>query len=159
MTTLANRLRQLRSTIAKMSQIDFSAKIGIPQTTWGRYERGENAPDAETLARLCEEFEVLPAWLLLGQGPAQNGSNSQHLEKPRDENVPRAPDDRIAALEAENKELAKKLQISQEEALKAYKLLIHNMAPGTEIAQPSLQSPQTTSAPPSIPQERTRAKK
>ncbi len=69
MGDLAERLKYLRNMSAKMSQAEFSAKIGITQTTWGRYERGENAPDVDTLIRLCEVLQIAPNWLLTGKGP------------------------------------------------------------------------------------------
>jgi transcriptional regulator with XRE-family HTH domain len=69
MSTLHERLRFLRG---EEAQDTFSAKIGVKQTTWGRYERGESQPDAEVIQRICAVLSIEPRWLLLGEGePAE----------------------------------------------------------------------------------------
>jgi len=63
MKTIHERLRFLRG---EEAQDTFSAKLGLKQTTWGRYERGESLPDAEALQRICIRLSVEPRWLLFG---------------------------------------------------------------------------------------------
>lgn len=78
MDSIAERLRLLRG---KKSQSDFSADIGLLQTTYGRYERGQSAPDTDTVATICRTLGVNPRWLILGEEPMYDAEASQ--ERPR----------------------------------------------------------------------------
>jgi phage repressor protein C with HTH and peptisase S24 domain len=60
---LGNRIRLVRGS---RSRDNFSTAVGVSRNTLMRYERGERCPDAEFLYRICERYQVNPAWLLLG---------------------------------------------------------------------------------------------
>lgn len=74
MSTFQERLKILRG---QESQAKFAEMVGIPQTTLGRYERGESQPDVEFATRICTELRVSPSWLLLGDGPMRQGQSTQ----------------------------------------------------------------------------------
>lgn len=59
--SLASRLRELRGV---QSQTEFSAKIGVKQTSYSSWERGVKDPAAQTLARIASTFGVSADWLL-----------------------------------------------------------------------------------------------
>jgi len=66
METIHFRIKKLRG---DASQAKFALDIGVSQTTFGRYERGESAPDSEFIASVCTKLGVEPRWLILGEGP------------------------------------------------------------------------------------------
>lgn len=74
MNTFQERLKTLRG---QESQAKFAEMVGIPQTTLGRYERGDSQPDVEFATRICTELRVNPSWLLLGDGPMRLGQSTQ----------------------------------------------------------------------------------
>ena len=104
MKTLHERLRFLRG---EEAQDSFSAKIGLKQTTWGRYERGQGVPDAEALQTICSVLNVDPTWLLFGTGSMQSDEESAPQACAEDER--REYEARIAALEAEKALLHERL--------------------------------------------------
>lgn len=116
MNTIPERLKILRG---KDPQESFSAKIGLKQTTLGRYERGESSPDAEALQRICKTLQISPRWLLLGEGPM--GADETPPFRPSEE--VEALKKRIAELETENAELLKEAKELYKEAFNAYKRL------------------------------------
>ena len=59
--SLASRLRELRGV---QSQTEFSAKIGVKQTSYSSWERGVKDPAAQTLAKIASTFGVSADWLL-----------------------------------------------------------------------------------------------
>lgn len=64
-TGIGQRLRQIR---ASASQQEIADKLAVSLRTYANYERGERAPDAETLLALVEEGWNAN-WLLTGHGP------------------------------------------------------------------------------------------
>lgn len=66
MSNFQERLKELRG---QTSQVKFAEMVGVPQTTLGRYERGESQPDVEFASHVCLALGVNPNWLLLGAGP------------------------------------------------------------------------------------------
>ncbi|MBG3876536.1 helix-turn-helix transcriptional regulator [Desulfovibrio oxamicus] len=66
MSNIQKRLKELRGQI---SQARFAQIIGVPQTTLGRYERGDSLPDIAFASHVCLMLDVNPNWLLLGKGP------------------------------------------------------------------------------------------
>jgi len=67
MGKIGTRLRSIRENMG-MSLNDFSSNLGISTSTLFRYEKGDGFPDSELLAMLCENHNINPAWLLLGEG-------------------------------------------------------------------------------------------
>ncbi len=63
---IGSRLAILRS---DKSQMEFGELIGVPQNTYSRYERGERVPDAEIIMKVCKACNVIPTWLVSGEGP------------------------------------------------------------------------------------------
>ena len=57
---------RLASVRGHLSQKDFAERVGVSQTSWARYERGERYPDAETLLAL-EALGVSSRWVLTGE--------------------------------------------------------------------------------------------
>ncbi len=61
------RLKELRKTL-NLQQGEFAKNIGILQQQLSKYERGENKPSADFLAKLIEKTNVNINWLLTGNG-------------------------------------------------------------------------------------------
>lgn len=78
MKTLQERVKHVRG---KMTQSDFSATLGIPLTTIGRYERGDNRPDLFFLETISLKFCVSLDWLILGVGEMKLKEQSSVQEK------------------------------------------------------------------------------
>lgn len=76
-TTLAQRLRVLRGDVP---QAEFSARVGIHKSSWGRYERGVGEPTGSDLARLCAVCGVEPLWLLCGEGDMRTAQGSSPVQ-------------------------------------------------------------------------------
>ena len=66
MSTIAERLLKLRG---KSKQGEFAASLCVNPNTLRSYENGRSLPNQDFLERICVQFSVSPAWLLLGQGP------------------------------------------------------------------------------------------
>jgi len=64
--TIAERFLLVRG---KAKQGDFAKILGINPNTLRNYENGRVSPNHKILERICVEFSVSPAWLLLGMGP------------------------------------------------------------------------------------------
>lgn len=65
MKSLASRLKKIRG---KLTQKDFSIRVGVSQSSYSLYEQGQRIPDAVFLNRVCDLFDVDPGWLLSGRG-------------------------------------------------------------------------------------------
>jgi len=78
MQSISERLKILRGTD---SQQKFAESIGLRQTTYGQYERGQSNPDSDTLSAICRTLGVNPRWLILGEEPVYDAVTSQ--EPPR----------------------------------------------------------------------------
>jgi phage repressor protein C with HTH and peptisase S24 domain len=74
MTTLAKRIALLRG---NTPQAKFAATFGVAQNTIGRYERGENTPDAHFLLALRQKLGVSAEWLLTGEGPVYDPARTK----------------------------------------------------------------------------------
>jgi len=78
--TIGARIRQIR---ARLSQADFSAKIGVHKDLLGKYERDQSTPGGETLSRMREVLGVDINWLLTGDGemfPARGAPDEPALK-------------------------------------------------------------------------------
>lgn len=77
---LPERLKRLRGA---RSQPQASRDWGIPLGTLRRYESGENAPDAERIALICEREGISADWLLFGRGePRRSSAQAEARESP-----------------------------------------------------------------------------
>jgi transcriptional regulator with XRE-family HTH domain len=70
-TIVAGIGRRIREIRGALNQDDFCKLIGLQKRTLVRYESEKTYPSAETVAKICHEFGVNPAWLLFGH----EGSN------------------------------------------------------------------------------------
>ena len=62
------RIRELRKTTLKMTQKEFSTKLGLSENFIWQIEKGERDPSDRTIADICREFNVSEAWLRTGEG-------------------------------------------------------------------------------------------
>jgi len=60
-----DRLKQLR-TAKKLSQNELATAIGVHVTNISRYERGENKPATDVLAKLANELNTTTDYLMNG---------------------------------------------------------------------------------------------
>ena len=74
MSILSERLRELRG---GQSQSEMAAPLGMKYQHWAKYERGESAPGAELLAKICRVHSCSADWLLgLSNKPASVSANA-----------------------------------------------------------------------------------
>jgi|GEM_PF-2110781 len=66
MDNTSKRLRILRG---ELSQAAFAKKIGLKQTTYGKYERGASPLSLEAARGICITLGVNPRWLMYGEDP------------------------------------------------------------------------------------------
>ena len=62
------RIKQLRKEL-KLTQEEFSSKIGIGKSALSRIESGSNNPSEQTILFICQTFGVCRDWLEFGEGP------------------------------------------------------------------------------------------
>ncbi|MCL6600286.1 MAG: helix-turn-helix domain-containing protein [Alicyclobacillus macrosporangiidus] len=60
---IGDRLSSLRNK-TKWTQEDVAKRLGIARTTYAMYEQGRREPDAETLSKLAELYDVTVDYLL-----------------------------------------------------------------------------------------------
>jgi transcriptional regulator with XRE-family HTH domain len=65
--TLGERLKDARKQ-AHYTQVELGKKIGALHNSISNWEKGRNAPDANTLERLCQVLGVSADYLVLGEG-------------------------------------------------------------------------------------------
>jgi transcriptional regulator with XRE-family HTH domain len=65
MDSLGSRLRKARED-KRLSQVDVFKKTGINNKTLSRYENNGTEPDADSLKRLSEVYEVTTDWIIGG---------------------------------------------------------------------------------------------
>ena len=63
-----NRIRELRKTTLKMTQKEFSARLGLSENFIWQIEKGERDPSDRTITDICREFRVNETWLRTGEG-------------------------------------------------------------------------------------------
>ncbi|GGB55368.1 hypothetical protein GCM10011316_29280 [Roseibium aquae] len=74
-TELAQRLVTIRG---DLTRAEFCARLGISDSTYATYERGDRTPDAILLARLTVDCGVDLHWLLTGEGtPARSQGSAE----------------------------------------------------------------------------------
>lgn len=92
-----------------MSQKDFAQTIGVSQSVIAEIERGSREPSRSVLVAIAEKYHVSLDWLLLGIG---SDDLIQKKEDPEIEALKKEiaeMENRIRALEAENKAISKEL--------------------------------------------------
>ena len=63
--TASERILQLLDE-RKISQKDFSAKTGIPQSTISDWRKKKTNPASDKIMIICKVLEITPEWLLSG---------------------------------------------------------------------------------------------
>lgn len=61
------RLKEIRK-LNKLTQEEFSKKIGITQSTVTAYECGNRVPSDSVILNICRAFNINETWLRTGEG-------------------------------------------------------------------------------------------
>lgn len=72
--TFGERMKMLRG---DLTQTAFAKKLGLPQNTYHRYEKGERVPDIKALIKIAKSLHM-SADDLLGLGAAHYESNGKN---------------------------------------------------------------------------------
>lgn len=64
---IGKRIRELRRG-AKMTQKELSDHLGVSASAVGMYEQDRRTPDVETIAVICNMFNITADYLLFGKG-------------------------------------------------------------------------------------------
>ena len=103
------RLKEIRQNL-KLTQKEFSQKIGIKQNTLLRLEKGYSKITKKRIKLICSNFGINENWLLNGNGEIFNKSkteiladNKKDLEKEIKENITKINNDLITLKESINK--------------------------------------------------------
>ena len=62
------RIKHLRKDVLKMTQEDFSSRIGLSRNFIAQIETGAKTPSDRTINDICREYNVSEAWLRSGKG-------------------------------------------------------------------------------------------
>lgn len=73
---LGRRIREVRGNVKPER---FVCWLNTSTNLLFKYEAGTSNPDAQTLANICVEYDISPAWLLLGEGPMKQNPDRQAL--------------------------------------------------------------------------------
>ncbi|MEJ8474614.1 helix-turn-helix domain-containing protein [Roseibium algae] len=76
---IGKRLAVVREN-AGFLQIPFAEKLGVSQSSYKNYERGASPVPASLIAKVCEDYDISPAWLLLGEGQIKSEMNGKLVE-------------------------------------------------------------------------------
>lgn len=63
----SERVKRIREAM-KYSENRFAKSIGVPQTSYYRFERGEGQIYADAIVEIVRLYNIDPEWLLLGVG-------------------------------------------------------------------------------------------
>jgi transcriptional regulator with XRE-family HTH domain len=86
---LGVRLKQLRG---KRTQEEIANQIGISRARYSHYENGRSEPDAETLQKLADTYNVSVDYLL-GRTDSPDDTLTMHEEKTTDDLLKEITDD------------------------------------------------------------------
>lgn len=64
---LGLRMNKVRK-LFKMSQEEFSSKLAISRSAYQNYERGEREVPSSVVAKLVDQFDLDPLWLMFDDG-------------------------------------------------------------------------------------------
>lgn len=94
---IGTRLKKAREK-SRYTQKDAATKLGIHNSTLGKYELGEREADIETIKKIAELYEVSPQWILFGEDNKKaEGKNQDSLDlvKQEAEKLGLSPDDPV----------------------------------------------------------------
>ena len=77
--TLENRLKELRKENG-YTQEDIAKKLGLTKSAYGYYEQAKTVPDAHTLSKLANIFNVSVDYLLGRTDERNNNSKSNKID-------------------------------------------------------------------------------
>lgn len=66
--SIHERIKYLRKSELKMTQIEFGKRLGSAGSTVVGWEKGDRTPPDATIKLICREFDVNYAWLKEGLG-------------------------------------------------------------------------------------------
>lgn len=95
--TLENRLKILRKE-NKYTQEDVAKKLGLTKSAYGYYEQGKTVPDAHTISKLANIFDVSTDYILGltdEKNPKKEINNATTIAAHRLEDIEQLPDDAI----------------------------------------------------------------
>ena len=95
--TLENRLKSLRKENG-YTQEDVAKKLGLTKSAYGYYEQGKTVPDAHTLSKLANIFDVSTDYILGltdEEKPKKEIKNATTIAAHRLGDVEQLPDDAI----------------------------------------------------------------
>lgn len=95
--TLENRLKILRKE-NKYTQEDVAKKLGLTKSAYGYYEQGKTVPDAHTISKLANIFDVSTDYILGltdEKNPKKEINNATTIAAHRLGNIEQLPDDAI----------------------------------------------------------------
>lgn len=77
-----NRIKILRKQELKLTQKEFSNRLGLSENFIWQIEKGERIPSDRTITDICREFNVNEVWLRTGEGePFQEESRQEKIMK------------------------------------------------------------------------------
>ena len=68
------RIKHLRKDILKLSQKDFSDKLGLSENFVWMIEKGNRVPSDRTISDICRIFDIQEDWLRHGLEPMREQS-------------------------------------------------------------------------------------
>lgn len=95
--TLENRLKILRKE-NKYTQEDVAKKLGLTKSAYGYYEQGKTVPDAHTISKLANIFDVSTDYILGltdEKNPKKEINNATTIAAHRLGDIEQLPDDAI----------------------------------------------------------------
>lgn len=79
------RVKYLRKSILKLSQLEFGKKISVSDTTISKVENGTSILTERNIKMICREFNVNYAWLVYGEGEIFNTIEKTLIDRLADE--------------------------------------------------------------------------
>ena len=76
---LPDRLKSVQKH-AGINQREMATRLDVHYKSINNYLTGKTMPDGTVLARVCEEFKISPAWLLLGEGPVKPDDQAEFVK-------------------------------------------------------------------------------
>jgi transcriptional regulator with XRE-family HTH domain len=76
---MGSRLKSAREKL-RFSQKEAAARLGIHNSTLGKYELGEREPDLETIRKIANLYGVSPDWIIFGKDGGKKEVAQKFLE-------------------------------------------------------------------------------
>lgn len=71
------RIKHLRKEVLKLSQKDFSDKLGLSENFVWMIEKGNRAPSDRTISDICRIFDIQEDWLRYGLEPMRAAKSKE----------------------------------------------------------------------------------